>query len=169
MRKEILIAILLLTSLSVAQTTTIPEAEHYPLPSTVTQTLTVTSAKQVDTNYDDGNVLYLYGKWVLIKDEVILDSNGEDGEQLSTSTFSKTFTWTFDQSGNYVYSMIIRSASREYDYTTHTWGNYVYETEGTAVYPFTVGFPEPTQPTNIFVGAWNWLADIFWDIIGFFI
>lgn len=126
----------------------IPPAEHYPSNAVVTKTLTVSTTKQVDTHYQDGDVLYLKGKWTLLKDGAEVDGGTAD---LTTGSYSYTLNRAFNEDGNYIFSVVIYSA--ESHYTSTGWSDYSYNEEAKAIYPFTVGYPQPPAP--IWTQIWN--------------
>lgn len=156
------------TTIPGVTTTTIPGVapgvEHFPLPSVVSKTLSVSTTKQIDTNHADGEVLYLYGKWVLMKDGAIVETVEEE---LTTSSFSHTLSQNFVEDGNYLFTIVLKSASSHFDHTINDWTAYTYIEEDREMYPFTVGYPQPPTPvwTLIFDSFINGL-DVIWNIIG---
>ena len=137
-----------------------PQAEHFELGAVVTKSFDVSTTKVLDSYHQDGNVLYLHAKWVLIKDGVEIDGVEQE---LSTSSYSYTFSVTISETGNYIYSLVLYSAESHYD---GGWSEYVFTEEDSKIYPFTVGYPQPPNPIwDTIIGSFINGLSIVWSAI----
>lgn len=132
--------------------------------TSLTPSVTVTSPIEPDTDYSDGDVTYLYGKWLLYKDQEKI--NEGEWTQLSSTTYSPSITKTYNQAGRYAFVVVIASAKSTYDYETDTWSSWAISEVDKDAEAFTVGIPEPSEPSvgildNIINTLVNWLTDLF--------
>lgn len=114
---------------------------------TVTKPLSVSTDLQPDTDHSDGSIRYLYGKTTVVKDGQTVSES--DWKQLDSQSFSKEFSQTFSDSGEYGYVLVLAKAESSYDAATGSWSEYDITRLDDSSYFFRVkAAPEPPSPDS---------------------
>jgi hypothetical protein len=111
-------------------------------------TVSRTDDIRVDTNDDDGDVLYVYVK------EMILDGSGNviqqsDWKRYEYVTYEATFEKQFDTTGERSFVAIMATAESSYNSATGEWSDYNITEIDRTVYTFNVReTPDAPSPDN---------------------
>ena len=151
-------------------------AGRHPVGDTITVSASLTSSVQIDNDYSDGQVTYLYSRWIIYKDSSNNIYDQTSWEQMSSTTFSPSVTKTYNQDGEYVFVAVIASATSQYDYNTGTWGSWSTTEVAKETVVFTVGTPSaPAEPSdlgglfsNIMSGIANTISSVIEAFLGLF-
>jgi len=120
--------------------------DNYTQGSTVTQQLSVSTSVEPDTSYSDGSTTYIYGKTSVVKDGNTISET--DWQQVNGQTFSREFSRTVSDPGNYGYVVVLAKAESTYE-PGSGWSDYNITRLDDSSYFFRVeSAPEPPSPDN---------------------
>ena len=141
---------------------TVP-VDSYNVGDTVTKSLTVeNSSTQIDSDYSDGTVNYVYAKWVIFKDDAVYQSG--TWVDLNSPTYTHQFSLVASSPGKYAFVVVLVSASSTFDETANKWSDYTVSKVGTEQYAFTVNAPNPPVPSNALADFFNNLLQSLLDV-----
>lgn len=141
-------------------------AENYTQGATVSQELSASTSVQPDTEYNDGKVTYIYAKSTVVKEDQTVSES--DWVQVDDQSFSKQFSRTFSEPGEYGYVVVLAEAEATYDPGTGSWSNYKITRLDESSYFFRVqSAPEPPVPNNSLQAFFDDLLDGILSLITF--
>jgi len=138
--------------------------DNYTQGATVTEELSVSTSVEPDTSYSDGSITYIYGKTSVVKNgNTISESDWQDVEG---PTFSKQFSRTVSDTGEYGYVVVLAKAESSYE--SGSWSDYNITRLDDSSYFFRVeSAPEPPSPENSLQSFFDDLLGGLFQLIGF--
>ena len=119
---------------------------------TFTLSSSCSTSVAIDNDYSDGTVQKLYGRWALMKDGSKIDE-ATDWSELSSQSYSKTYSYTCDSDSEIVLATTIYKASNTY--SGGSWGAWSVSEVANDNDAHTCGVPAPPSPVNSLEAIWN--------------